>query len=93
MNSCFQHIPLDIVIHILQFDNKIKYRNGKFMNQISEHDERSKLLYKLPLKYIFYMINHVGTYKGFRRLFHVFIYRYLFFYTELQIHFSKKKEN
>ena len=44
----FCNLPLDMIIHILSFDNKIKYKNGKFINQIDKKDERYNLLKKLP---------------------------------------------
>jgi hypothetical protein len=44
MNTFFQKMPLEIVIYILQFDNIIKYRNGKFINQIDINDKKYALL-------------------------------------------------
>ena len=40
-------LPEDIVRNILSYNNKIKYRNGKYMNQICKTDERYKLLLKM----------------------------------------------
>jgi hypothetical protein len=42
-------LPLEIVHHILQYDGKIKYRNGKYMNQIATDDDRYKILQTIPL--------------------------------------------
>jgi hypothetical protein len=44
----FALLPQDIVYHILSYNDKIKYRNGKYMNQISKEDERYNLLMKIP---------------------------------------------
>ena len=41
--------PLEIVHRILEYDGRIKYRNGKYMNQISQDDYRYHLLCKIPV--------------------------------------------
>jgi hypothetical protein len=47
----FKDLPQDIISHILLYNNSIKYRNGKYMNQISKTDERYKLLKRIkPIK-------------------------------------------
>ena len=40
--------PLEIVHRILQYDGRIKYRNGKYMNQIASDDDRYKMLLTVP---------------------------------------------
>jgi len=40
LNPIFRETPLDIVIQIVEYTGKIKYRNNKFMNQIDKDDER-----------------------------------------------------
>lgn len=48
--SISKNLPLDILIHILEYCNHgVKYRNGKFIDQIDKNDERLQLLYNLPL--------------------------------------------
>jgi len=42
-------LPLEIVHKILEYDGKIKYRNGKYMNQISLDDERYSILQNMPI--------------------------------------------
>ena len=37
-------LPLEIIHHILEYTGKIKYRNGKYMNQIATDDDRYKIL-------------------------------------------------
>ena len=57
MNTKYSHnLPLDIIILILEYDNKIKYRNGKFINQISNNDSRIEIINKSYIfKYQYYM--------------------------------------
>ena len=55
MISLFQQIPIDILIHILNYSGIIKYRYGKFMGQIANDDERYKLLGNItPVKTILF---------------------------------------
>ena len=42
------HLPLEIVHRILKYDGRMKYRNGIYMNQIAQDDERYKMLQTLP---------------------------------------------
>ena len=52
-------LPLELVHHILEYDGRIKYRNGKYMNQIAPDDDRYKMLQTVPQiqswENIFYM--------------------------------------
>jgi tyrosine-protein phosphatase YwqE len=41
-------LPEDVVHHILLYIDTIKYRNGKYMNQISKNDKRYELLRRIP---------------------------------------------
>ena len=41
-------LPLDIIHHILAYDGRIKYRNGKYVNQIAPEDSRYEILKTLP---------------------------------------------
>ena len=40
--------PLEIVHRILEYDGRIKYRNGKYMNQIAQDDDRYQMLQGIP---------------------------------------------
>ena len=51
-------LPLEIVHLILEYDGRIKNRNGKYMNQIAQDDDRYKMLQKIPQFY------SVTTYDG-----------------------------
>ena len=41
-------LPLEIVHRILEYDGRIKYRNGKYMNQIAQDDVRYQMLLTMP---------------------------------------------
>lgn len=48
-----EHLPLDIVNTILQFDGRMVYRSGKYMNRIPKTDPRYEiLLHQRPVPYI-----------------------------------------
>ncbi len=41
-------LPCDIINKILTYDGSIKYRKGKYINQISKTDKRYELLLNIP---------------------------------------------
>jgi hypothetical protein len=41
-------LPFEIVHYILEYDGRIKYRHGKYMNQIAQDDDRYKMLLTVP---------------------------------------------
>jgi hypothetical protein len=45
----FPILPTDVIVYILEFDNKIKYRNSKSMNQIQIDDKTHILLKSISL--------------------------------------------
>jgi len=46
MDEIWKKLPTDIVNVILEHDRTIRYRNGKYMNQILNPDKTYKLLYE-----------------------------------------------
>lgn len=50
----FTNLPEDIIVRILEYDNKIKYRNGKFMTQLQINDEMKLNLNKISNKYQYF---------------------------------------
>jgi hypothetical protein len=50
----FTNLPEDIIVRILDYDNKIKYRNGKFMTQLQINDETRRCLNKISSKYQYF---------------------------------------
>ena len=48
MISLFKTLPLELIINILSYDGSIKYRNGEFINKLSNKENITKILNKLP---------------------------------------------
>ena len=44
MNQTIISIPYDIVLKVLQYDNRFAIRNGKIMNRISKNDFRYEMV-------------------------------------------------
>ena len=47
MDSIFKNTPLDVLIQILEYNGRIKYKKGEFINIIHKKDERYSVLQKL----------------------------------------------
>ena len=43
----FKNLPMDMIHYILSYNDTIKYRNGKYMNQICKTDKRYKILQRI----------------------------------------------
>ena len=48
MISLFKTLPLELIINILSYDGSIKYRNGEFINKLSNKENITKILNNLP---------------------------------------------
>lgn len=48
MISLFKTLPLELIINILSYDGSIKYRNGEFINKLSNKEKITKILHNLP---------------------------------------------
>ena len=42
-------LPLEVIHNILDYDGRIKYRNGKYINKIAPYDYRYDMLQKIPI--------------------------------------------
>lgn len=51
----YHNLPIDIINIILLYDGTIKFRNGKYMNQIEKEDPRYDLLNKVQKPDILYI--------------------------------------
>ena len=60
MDYCFPDLPVEIIDKILSYNGTIKYRNGKFMNQIVKTDERYHILLTTIPKY--FLCEQYGTF-------------------------------
>ena len=47
----FLNLPMEIVNKILDYDGSVKYRNGKYINQISKTDKRYEMLLNVQRKF------------------------------------------
>lgn len=55
-------LPKDIIILILQFDGRIKYKKGKYINCIAKNDYRYILLSKVQIpRYVGYTMEYDCT--------------------------------
>jgi hypothetical protein len=58
----YHNLPIDIINMILLYDGTIKFRNGKYMNQIQKNDPIYDLLKKISKPY---MISKKYIHNGF----------------------------
>ena len=71
-----QHIPNDIVKLLLQFDGRIKYRNGQYVDSIAYDDKRYTMLDEVIKKKL--KIYYVDSIKDRPLLFNYFVH-YIYF--------------
>jgi hypothetical protein len=57
-------VPRDVVNLILEFQGYHKFRNGKYMKQISPEDERYEIIRKKPWNTCYYTNQHGNFYRS-----------------------------
>ena len=53
----YSKLPLELIYHILLYTGIVKYRNGKYIDQIPRTDERYKLFDSIPRHRVFHIAN------------------------------------
>ena len=53
----YSKLPLELIYHILLYTGIVKYRNGKYIDQIPRTDERYKLFDSIPKHRVFHIAN------------------------------------
>jgi hypothetical protein len=69
---------MDIVEHILSYNENLKPRNGKYMGQISKTDKRYELLHKIPRKIYTMDDSRYGYFVRVNELLTIKIYTFFF---------------
>lgn len=59
MSEVFHHLPSEIIHMILSYNETIKIRNGRYMNQIRITDARYRMLLTIPRKHFSYTFTQV----------------------------------
>ena len=54
----YADLPQEIIRHILSYSDSVKWRNGKYMDQIPHSDRRYTILLKIPRQIITGIVNH-----------------------------------
>ena len=88
----FSSLPTDIIHRILSYNETLKYRNGKYIGQISKMDKRYELLLKIPRK-ILKIYNEYGFFVYVNRHLTIRIYEILYATSQQPIYiyaFSNK---
>ena len=53
----YSKLPIELIYHILLYTGIVKYRNGKYIDQIPKTDERYKLVNSIPRLRVFHIAN------------------------------------
>lgn len=56
----YSYLPCEIINQILEYDGRIKYRNGKYINQISPNDDRYDVLKRIRPPFFCHLYGFVG---------------------------------
>ena len=80
----FKYLPNEIIHHILSYNDTIKLRNKKYMNQILKNDHRYHMLLKIPreIESSYFANNSINILKINTNLYNIYNI-YIVFYSNI----------
>jgi hypothetical protein len=64
----YSNLPIDVIYHILLYTGIVKFRNGKYMNQIPKTDVRYKIIDTIPRYRLYDFYNTYGLFVWLKKI-------------------------